>query len=297
MNAIILSLLLALAVGESQTFKVDDRTEATVTVQKESVKVNWVCNESNMTHVKSYYAKPGLRWNLFAGETVDMWFSPHAWKTHGVVYPPNYRVITNPSKNYLNAFLGAPRPSTSFLNTVKMNDTNWTVEWILPYAALETAEFQKPASTKVFSPALYWSFQFNRRSESGGKKTYTKSPVSVIEIPRNVIAPYQQIMLLGFTAKNGAKAGETIVNFTLKNNVANAFDGKMKVVLLEGKDETLLKEEAVAIPGKTDKKVTFTAVLPEKAVKFGIKVYVYNAAGTLVRVSRDLPVENPWVAF
>ena len=72
---------------------------------------------------------------------------------------------------------------------------------------------------------------------------------------------------------------------------------KMKIVLLEGKEETLLKEEAITIPGKSDKAVNYTATLPEKAVKFGIKVYVYNAAGTLVRISRDLPVDNPWVAF
>ena len=297
MNSIILAVMLALAVGESQTVKVDDRTEAKITVQQESVKVNWVCNESNMTQVKNYYKKDGSRWNLFAGETVDLWFSPNSWRTHKVVYEPKYRIITNPSKNFFTAFIGVARPSKDFLNRVEKNDTNWSVEWIFPYAALETSEFTKPASKKVYPPANYWAFQFNRRSESSGKATYTKSPAVVIEIPQKVIAPYQQIMMYGFAAKNGAKAGQTVVDFTLQNRSQAAFNGKMKIVLLEGKEETLLKEEAITIPGKSDKAVNYTATLPEKAVKFGIKVYVYNAAGTLVRISRDLPVDNPWVAF
>lgn len=297
MNSILLSLLLALAVGESQTFKVDDRTEAKVTVQQESVKIDWTCKEDNMTHIKKHYKNARLRWNLFAGETVDLWFSPHARKNDKNVLPPNYRIITNPSAVFFNAFLGTPRPNRNFKNVVVLNDDNWTAEWIIPYAALGTGNFRKPEAKNIYSPAKFWSFQFNRRSESGGKKTYTKSPVFVVEIPQEVIAPYQQIMLLHFTAKNGEKAGQCAVDFTLKNNVNTAFEGKYKLVLLEGNEETLLKEEAVSLAAKTDKKINVTATLPEKAVKFAVKVYVYDKAGLLVRVSRDLAIENPWVQF
>lgn len=297
MNSILLSLLLALAVGESQTFKIDDRTEAKVTVQKEALKINWTCKESNMTFVKNHYKNVRLRWNLFTGETVDMTFSPHARKNYKNVLPPNYRIITNPSAVFFTAFLGKSRPSKSFINKVKMNDADWTVEWEIPYAALGTANFLKPASKNHYVPTNFWAFSFNRRSETSGKKTYNSAPVQVIEIAPDILAPYKQIMLLNFTAQNGDKAGQTVIDFNLKNITAAAFEGKVKIALLEGAAETLLKEEAVTIAAKAEKKVNYTATLPEKAVKFGVKVYVYNKEGTLVRVSRDLAIDNPWVAF
>ena len=286
----------AIAIGQSHIIKVDDRTEAKITVQKESVKISWVCNEANMAYIKSYYYKKN-RWNLFAGENVDLWFTPHSHKTHKVVYPPNYRVLSNPSGTYFSAFLGVKRPCKNFLHEVKLNEKNWTVQWEIPYAALETGTFNKPADSKTYIPKEFWAFQFNRRSESGGKAAFARSPVVVIELPREIIAPYQQIMLLNYTAKNGTKAGETVVNFKLKNNFKEAFNGKMKIVLVEGDSETVLKEESVTLPGKAEKNMSHTAMLPEKAVKFGVKVYVYNAAGTLVRVSHDLAIPNPWVAF
>lgn len=294
--SVILPALVALAIGQSHLVKIDDRTEAKITVQKESVKINWVCNESNMAHVKSYYHKKN-RWNLFIGENVDLWFTPHSYKSHKVVYPPNYRVMSNPSGNFFSAFLGVPRPCKDFRHEVKLNDKNWTVEWEIPYAALESGTFNKPAVSKTYSPNVYWAFQFNRRSESGGKKTYVKSPAFVIELPKDLIAPYQQIMLYNFTAKNGKAAGETVVDFKLNNRFKSAFNGKLKIVLLEGSAETVLKEQAVTIPAQGNMAISHTAKLPEKAVKFGIKVYVYDAKGLLVRVSYDLPVKNPWVAF
>ena len=293
---VLLPVLVTIAIGQSHIVKVDDRTEAKITVQKESVKISWVCNESNMAHVKSYYHKKN-RWNLFVGENVDLWFTPHAYKSHKVVYPPNYRVMSNPSGTFFSAFLGVSRPCKNFLHEVKLNEKNWTVEWEIPYAALESGTFNKPAVSKTYYPREFWSFQFNRRSESGGKATYVKSPVVVIELPKGIITPYQQIMFFNYTAKNGVKAGETVVDFKLKNRFKEPFNGKVKIVLLEGKAETVLKEESITIPGSADKSMTHTAVLPEKAVKFGIKVYIYNAAGTLVRVSHDLAITNPWVAF
>ena len=66
-NALLLTVLTALAVGESQAVKVDDRTEVKITLKQDGIQVNWDCAESNMKYVSEYYKSNKFRWDFYKG--------------------------------------------------------------------------------------------------------------------------------------------------------------------------------------------------------------------------------------
>ncbi len=295
LNAIFAAALAVLSVGESHSVKIDDRTEAEVTLRKDALQINWNCAENNMEYVNNFYRKS--RWDVFSGESVDCTFSPFARTNRPSMGFPDYRLLTNPSNTFFAGFYGKPRPSAAFTSKTVRGDKGWTVEWVIPFAALETSKYPDAASEKTFMPGNVWSFKFSRRSESGGKKSVASSPVAVFQFPPEVLAPYRQIMLICYRSVKSKKAGDSVISCALRNTAAGEFIGKAKLYLHAGKEISLLKEIALKIPAKGAMRIDQPVTLPEKAAKFKIRTVIEDQNGLPVRISYDLPIENPWVEF
>jgi|GEM_PF-2566703 len=295
LNAIFAAAVVALSVGETHTVKLDDRTEAKLTLRKDALQIDWNCAESNMEYVNSYYKKP--RWNVWAGEAVDCTFSSSGWIKSPTMGVPNYRQLTNPSNTFFTAFYGKPRPASLFTSKTVRSDKAWTVEWIIPFAGLETSKYPDAASEKVIPPGNVWTFKFSRRCETGGKKTLASSPVVVVQLPKEVMKPYQQIMLICYKGVKSQKAGVSVISCALRNTADSEFTGKAKIYLLAGKELSLLKETDLKIPAKGAIRIDQPVTLPEKAAKFHIRTVIEDRNGMPVRISYDLPIENPWVEF
>ena len=295
LNAIFTAALLTLAVGEPQSVKIDDNTDVKLTLRKDALQIVWNCMEKNMEYVNSFYKKP--RWNVWAGEAVDCTFASNGVAKSTVVAVPNYRQLTNPSNNFFTAFYGKPRPASLFTSKTVRSDKAWTVEWIIPFAGLETSKYPDAASEKVIPPGNVWTFKFSRRCETGGKKTLATTPVVVVQLPKEVMEPYRQIMLTNYKGAKTAKAGVSQITCTLRNATGKEFTGKAKLCLLANKEVSVLKEIAVKVPAKGTMKIDEQITLPEKAAKFHIRTVVENQNGLPVRISYDLPIENPWVEF
>ena len=67
-NALLLTVLTALAVGESQLVKVDDRTEVKITLKQDGIQANWDCAGSNMKYVSEHYKTNKFRWDFYKGD-------------------------------------------------------------------------------------------------------------------------------------------------------------------------------------------------------------------------------------
>ena len=294
LNAIFAAALVALSVGESHNVKIDDRTEAKVTLRKDALQINWNCAENNMEYVNNFYKKS--RWDVFSGEAVDCTFSPFAGAKSTTMAFPDYRLRSNPSNTFFAGFYGKPRPSAAFTSKTVRGDKGWTVEWVIPFAALETSKYPDAASEKTFMPGNVWSFKFSRRSESGGKKSVATSPIAMFQFPPEIIAPYRQIMLICYRSVKSKKAGDSVISCALRNT-AGEFVGKARFYLHAGKEVTLLKETDIKIPAKGAMRIDQPITLPEKAAKFKIRTVIEDQNGLPVRISYDLPIENPWVEF
>ena len=297
LNAIFAAALVALSVGESHSLKIDDRTEVKIMLLKDAVQINWTCAESNMEFVNSHYKNARLRWDVFKGEAVECTFSPFGAETSKTMAFPSYRLLTNPSNVFFAAFLGKPRPSAAFQSKTVRGAKDWTVEWVIPFAALETSKFHDAASTVTYAPRVCWTFKFSRRSETAGKKTVNASPLVTIKFPADIIASCRRILLVGYQGNKAKQAGVSVISGALRNTEDTEFTGKVKIYLHAGNEISLLKEIDIKIPAKGALRFDQPVTLPEKAVKFKIRTVIEDSAGVPVRISRDLPIENPWVEF
>lgn len=296
LNAIFAAALVALSVGETHSVKVDDNTEVKLTLRKDSLQIVWNCMEKNMEYVNSFYKKP--QWNIWKGEAVDCSFSPFAWEKNPTKLGfPNFQQLTNPSNYCFSFFYGKRLTPVPFPSKTVRSNKDWSVEWIVPFAGLETSKFPDAASDKIFPPGNTWGFKFSRRSETSGKKTLATTPVILIQFPKEVIEPYRQIMLIHYKGVKTEKAGVSRITCTLRNTTDKVFSGKAKLCMLAGKEVSVIKEIDVKVPAKGIMKIDEQVTLPEKAVKFHIRTVIENQNGLPVRVSYDLPIENPWVEF
>ena len=294
LNAIFVAALVALSVGETHSVKVNENTEVKLTLRKDALQIVWNCMEKNMDYVNSFYKKP--QWNVWKGEVVDCTFSPFAWEKNPTqIGVPDYRQLTNPSNTFFTAFYGKSRPSFLFTSKTVRGDKAWTVEWIVPFAGLETSKYPDIASDKIFPPGRTWGFKFSRRCETSGKKTESTTPVILVQLPKEVMEPYRQIMLINYKGAKTDKTGVSRITCTLRNTTDKEFTGKAKLCLLANKEVSVLKEIDVKVPAKGAMRINEQVTLPEKAAKFHIRTVIEDQNGLPVRISYDLPIENPWV--
>ena len=295
LNAIFAAALVALSVGETHSVKVDDRTEAKITLRKDAFVINWTCAEDNMEYVNNFYQKS--RWNVFSGEAVECSFSPFAAEKSKTMAFPGYRLLTNPSNVFFVGYYGKPRESAAFQSKTVRGNKNWTVEWVIPFAGLETSKYPDKKSTATYQPRAVWTFTFSRRSESGGKKSINSTPLILFKIPQEIIEPYRQIMLIAYQGEKTKKAGVSVISAALRNPAKTEFNGKVKINLFCDREISLLKEFDVKIPAAGAIRIDQPVTLPEKAAKFKIQTVIEDQNGLPVRISYDLPIENPWVEF
>ena len=295
-NALLLTALTALAVGGSQSVKVDDRTEVKITLRKDGMQVNWDCAESNMKYVRAYYKSNKFRWDFYKGETLDCYLSPHAGAKSKVVPYPAYRIMANPGDYFFRAFLAVSRPNPAVRHSITLKDDRWQAEWFFPFASMETFDFRKNSKKNTtFQPGANWAFKFSRRSQATGKTVVTNSPVVVVSIPAEVIDPYRQVL---FAALNSDKKGNgVVISAALRNTSAKEFVGKVKFYLHSGKDIKVVATQNVRLPAKGALRVSSPVDLPELAVKFNVHLEVVDQEDRPVRISAVLPIENPWVDF
>jgi hypothetical protein len=295
-NALLLTVLTALAVGESQAVKVDDRTEVKITLKQDGIQVNWDCAESNMKYVSEYYKTNKFRWDFYKGEALDCFYSPHSRANSKTVAYPAYRIMANPGNYFFRAFLAVSRPNPAVRHAIVQKADGWQAEWFFPFAAEETFDFRKNSRKNVtFVPGFNWSFKFSRRSQTSGKTVVTQSQVVTIPIPAEVIAPYRQVI---FASLNHDKKGNGIVvSAAVRNTSAKEFAGKVRFYLHSGKDIKVAATREIRLPAKGAVRVSSPVDLPELAVKFSVHLEVVDQEDRPVRISAEMPVENPWVEF
>ena len=295
-NVMLLTVLAALTVGESQSVKVDDRTDVKITLQKDGMQVNWDCAESNMKYVREYYKSNKFRWDFYNGETLDCYLSPHSGARSKVVAYPAYRIMANPGDYFFRAFLAVSRPNTAVRHSITLKDDGWQAEWFFPFASLETFDFRKNSKKNTtFLPGTNWAFKFSRRSQTTGKTVVTQSQVVTIPIPADVIAPYRQVI---FASLNHDKKGNgVVISAAVRNTSAKEFAGKVRFYLHSGKDIKAAATRDIKLPAKGTVRVSSPVDLPELAVKFSVHLEVVDQGDRPVRISAEVPVENPWVEF
>jgi len=109
--------------------------------------------------------------------------------------------------------------------------------------------------------------------------------------------PYRQIMLIHYKGAKTGKTGVSRITCTLRNTTDKEFTGKAKLCLLAGEEVSVLKEIDVKVAAQGTMQIDEQVTLPEKAAKFHIRTVVEDQNGLPVRISYDLPLENPWVEF
>ena len=295
LNAAFAAALIFLTVDEHCSVKVDDRTEVMLTLRSDSVRIDWTCAEDNMEYVNSFYGKP--RWDVWNGEAVECSFSPYGREGSNAMGNPDYRLLSNPSNNFFSAFRGERILFSPFTSKTVRREKNWSVSWCIPFSALETFGGSDVSDEKASLPGNIWTFKFSRRTETGGKKSSVSSPVMVLKIPEKVMAPYRRIVLAGCRSAEAGEAGNVVISCELHNTAKDDFTGKAELRLLAGEEISILKEIELQIPSGESVRFDQTVSLPKKAVKFRIQAVIEDSNGLPIRISRDLPIENPWVVF
>ena len=275
--------------AEKVTF---DMNQVTVEVKDNGVEISWFCQEPNMEYVKKFYSKP--RWNVFAGEALEIYFTPYSGNAAGKIAFPYYRMLVNPSGRSLTAFLTPDWSSAGVYPQVeKLDKDGWYAKWFINYAALESS-FYNVANGKALQPRNKWRFDFKYRRSAGGKSEVLSAKPFILTLPEAVIAPFRQLSLSGVKTVPG-QSGKVALEAVLTNTVNAPFTGKAQWLLYSDGKAEVCKELPVnaSASGKMDCRAEIT--LPERAVKFAVALQIVDASGKVMRISRKLAVKNPYV--
>ena len=264
----------------------------TIDVKDNGVEISWFCQEPNMEYVKKFYSKP--RWNVFAGEALEIYFTPYSGKAAGRIAFPNYRMLVNPSGRFITAFL-TPNWSSAgvFPKVEKLEKDGWYAKWFINYAALESSFYNDPKGKSLY-PNNQWRFDFKYRRSAGGKNQVLSAKPFILNIPKELLVPYRQCVLSGVKAVPG-NGGKVALAATLSNSFKTAFTGKAQWLLYSDGKAEVCKEMPVSLAGSGKMDCSAEITLPERAVKFAVALQVIDASGKVVRISRKLAVKNPYV--
>ena len=270
-----------------------DLTSLAVEPKEKGVSVEWFCRESEMDNIHARYDAGD--WNLFSGDAVDFYFSPYLPDASAGMQPCQYRFMMNPSGTTLTAYDDAKWRSRSIVAKRTFVDGGWKSEWTIPYAALATYDSRKKDDFQPILPTAHWILDVKRlRAATGAREELTGGTVRV-EIPKKYLSPFTRLAVDRCAAAAGTKTGEVEVVCRMREMAGRPFEGRAKFILYVGKSRTVCATEPVKLTAGAAGEVRATVSLPQSSERFAVAVAVADEENRCVRVSRDIPVANPWV--
>ncbi len=293
--------------GQNLTLKTDipqhislPMTDIKIKIDADHLILTYISEEPQADFLRVKYKKP--QWNVFDGEAVEITFSPYGGR-------PGYRFLLNPSGKFFQSFYGSPKWTSRYITgKVEIQDNSWNVKIRIPFATMENDHFLNPdASEKnLFLISEHWKVNFIRNRRMTGRLEYfawskekNLAKSGNLVLPVNHLSAFRKIALKKLKVDTvDADTGKTALHgiFAIPER-STVFSGSAKVILYADRDKKLLSEIPLKLASGERRKFTIPFTLEESGKHFGINLEVYDENGRLVRVSRDLPVQNPWVEF
>ncbi len=276
-----------------------EMTKVEISCDQNNLYLNYACEEPQMDWVKQKYKTPEAIWNTFAGEAIDITFAPYG-SYHG------YRFRVNPAGTFFQAFLATPKWRNRFMTAkITSNDSDWQVKTTFPFAALENDEFTKEDMTgrATYTPMAKWRINL-RRSRNVTGKTQSFALVdktnlleaAVLVIPDEIIAPYRQLTLTRLrVAPVNDESGKSSLTARLNSSVP--FTGKAKLILKADTNFSTAAEIAVECKPDEDTTLEIPFQVKKAGHRYSVNLEISNSSGQVIKLSRDLTVDNPWVEF
>ncbi len=272
-------------------------THIKVTATTDELIAEFTCEEPNMDFVKKKYAKP--QWDVFGGENVEFFFSPFG-------STPNYRLLINPSKNMVVAFMGdAKWRNPTITGDVKMAESSWTATIKVPYAALEDDDIRPnaPENRKPLRQGKSWKANFSRTRKVSGKAerfVWDKDAdlgakgKGRLLFSDDIAAAFSPLAIQALAVSEPDDDGKAICTGKFIG-MAGDFSGEAQFMLFIDNKPSCIHKMPVAI--KTGESMPFSVPieLPEHSGKFKFTLHVLDANGKIVRCSREIQIANPWM--
>ncbi len=267
-----------------------DLTTLVAQPEKTGVRLSWTCREPDMANIHARYDKGD--WNVFSGDAVDFYFSPYLADAKRSA-PLPYRFMMNPAGTSLTAYddakwrNGAISVKRTFLGGC------WKSDWFIPYAALATYDARKREKPVV--PTSYWLFKVKRPRAATGRKEMLDGGELRLTLPDGVIEPYARVALDRCRVEVGDAPQEVKVAAILSEMSGKAFAGRVRFQLCIGGEKRTLDVRDVKLAADSKQELLQAFTLPQTSERFVATVAVEDEESRLVRISRDLPIANPWV--
>jgi len=271
-------------------------TKVQITATKDALVVEFTCEEPNMEFIRKKYAKS--QWNVFGGENVEFFFSPFG-------STPNYRLLINPSKNMVQAFMGdAKWRNDNITGDVKINDSSWTATFTVPYAALEDDDIRPnaPKNRKPLRQGKKWKANFSRSRRVSGKLEHfvwdkdadlgAKGNGRLI-FPDDIASAFSPLAIQNLVVSTPDDDGKAVCTGTL--SAFADFSGEAQFLLFVEKDSSCVHKLPLTIKQGDTTPFSVPLALPEHSGKFRLTMIIVDANGKTVRASRDIPIANPWM--
>lgn len=281
-----------------------EMTRFCATCTDDRIIFEYVCEEPEAASLK--VSKKNPAWDTFRGEAVELYFTPSDI-TFSVYGQPDYRFRVNSYNTFLQTFLGSPKWRSRYISShVTFSGKEWTATITIPFAALETEQFDAkvPADKKVRLPKDIWTLIPGRsRNITGESRSFApatlKAPLT-LRLPRGIIEPYRSIAFKNISIeKVDPDSGKTAVSFILANPGEEKipFHGKAVLMLsIDGKPGKIAETNVACEPGEEPSyKIPFS--VKESGNRYSANLEIHDSSGKIVRASRNLDIDNPWVDF
>ncbi len=271
-------------------------TRVQITATASELVAEFTCEEPNMDFIKRKYATS--QWDVFGGENVELFFSPF-----GVM--PNYRLLINPSKNMVVAFMGDPKwRNSKIIGDVKMNDASWTATIKVPYSALEDDDIRPnaPKNRKPLKQGKSWKANFSRTRRVSGKAerfVWDKDADlgakgnGRLLFPDDIAAAFSPLAIQSLAVSEPDDDGKAVCTGTII--AFSDFSGEAQFHLFVDKDANCIHKIPLAMKSNESKPFSAPIELPEHSGKFKLVVEIVGKDGKPIRTSRDILIANPWM--
>ena len=267
-----------------------DLTTLVAQPEKTGIRLSWTCREPDMANIHARYDKGD--WNVFSGDAVDFYFSPYLADAKRSA-PLPYRFMMNPAGTSLTAYDDAKWRNGAMSVKRMFLDGCWKSDWFIPYAALATYDARK--REKPIVPTSYWLFKVKRPRAATGRKEMLDGGELRLTLPDGVIEPYARVALDRCLVEVGDAPEKVKIAAILSEMSGKAFAGRVRFQLRIGGEKRTLNVRDVKLEAGAKHELSQTFTLPQTSERFAATVAVEDEESRLVRISRDLPIANPWV--
>ena len=271
-------------------------TRVQITATASELVAEFTCEEPNMDFVRKKYAKS--QWDVFGGENVEFFFSPFGGT-------PNYRLLINPSKNMVVAFMGDPKWRNSrIIGDVKMNDSSWAATIKVPYSALEDDDIRPnaPKNRKPLRQGKSWRANFSRTRRASGKAEHfvwdkdadlgAKGNGRLL-FPDDIAAAFSHVAINALAVSEPDDDGKAVCTGSI--TAFSDFSGEAQFHLFVDKDATCIHKIPLAMKSDESKPFSVPIELPEHSGVFKLVMEIVGKDAKPVRTSRDIQIANPWM--